>query len=57
MLKILLIAIPVILVIFLVIIAMRPSEFRVTRSLSMNASPDMIFAQVNELKKWEAWNP
>jgi hypothetical protein len=57
MLKILFIALPVVLVIFLIIVALQPSDFRVVRSLAIGAPPDAIFPHVNELKQWEAWNP
>jgi hypothetical protein len=57
MLKIILIAIPVIIVVFLIIVAMQPSSYRVARSLAITAPPDAVFPHVNELKKWEAWNP
>lgn len=57
MLKILLIALPVIVVVFLIIVALQPSEFRVARTLAIGAPPEAIFPHVNELKKWEAWNP
>jgi hypothetical protein len=56
-LKIILLAIPVIIVVFLVIVAMQPSRFGVTRSLTIMAAPDAVFPHVNELKKWAAWNP
>ncbi len=57
MLKKILIGLAVLLVVFLVVVATRPSEFRVQRSATMNASAPTVFAQVNELKKWEAWSP
>ena len=38
-------------------IATRPAEFRVTRAASIAAPAPAVFAQVNELKKWEAWSP
>jgi len=52
-----LIGLAVIIVVFVVIVAMRPVDFRVTRSGNIPAPPAAVFAQVNELKKWEAWNP
>ena len=55
--KIILLAIPAILVVFLIIVALQPSSYRVTRSLAISAPPDALFPQVNDLKKWEAWNP
>lgn len=57
MLKIILIALPVVIVIFLIIVALQPSTYSVTRSLTINAPPDAVFPHVNELKKWETWNP
>ena len=57
MLHIILIAIAVVIVLLILIVATRPSQFRVSRSARMTAPPDRIFPQVNELHKWEAWNP
>ena len=57
MLKIILIAIPTIIVVFLIIIAMQPSTYRVTRSVAITAPQEVVFPHMNELKKWEAWNP
>ncbi len=42
---------------FCLIAAFRPSQFKVSRSVTMTASPERIFPHVNELRKWEAWNP
>lgn len=47
----------VVLVVLIVVIATRPSEFRVARSTVVNAPPATVFPHVNELKNWEAWNP
>ena len=57
MLKIILIAIPTIIVVFFITVAMQPSTYRVTRSLPIAAPPDAVFPHMNELKKWEDWNP
>lgn len=57
MLKIALIAIAVIVVLFLVLVAMQPSDFCVARSATIAAPAPAVFAQVNELRKWEAWSP
>jgi hypothetical protein len=56
MLKIV-VAIAVIVVVFLAVVAMQPSEFRVVRSATIAAPAPAVFAQVNELRKWEAWSP
>lgn len=57
MLKKILIGIAVVIIVFLVVVAMQPSTFNVTRSLTIGAPPDAVFPHVNELKKWEMWNP
>jgi uncharacterized protein YndB with AHSA1/START domain len=57
MLKIVLVAIAVIVAVFLVVVAMQPSDFRVVRSATVAAPAPAVFAQVNELRKWEAWSP
>ena len=56
-LKIVLTAIPVVVLIFLIVVAMQPSNYRVARSIVIAAPPDAVFPHMNELKKWEAWNP
>ena len=57
MLKIILITIPTIIVVFIIIVAMQPSSYRVMRSLAIAAPPDALFPHMNDLKKWEVWNP
>jgi uncharacterized protein YndB with AHSA1/START domain len=52
-----LVALAVLVVAGVVVVATRPSEFRVTRTGSISASPEVVFAQVNDFHKWEAWNP
>ena len=57
MLQTILIALAVLVVALVVIVALRPSEFRVARSTTISAAPPAVFAQVNDFRKWEAWNP
>ena len=57
MLKIILLAIAAAIVVFVIVVAMQPDEFRVSRSATIAAPSAKVFAQVNELRKWEAWNP
>jgi hypothetical protein len=45
------------LVIFLIIAGLQPSDYKVERSLVINAPASAIFAQVNNLHAWEAWSP
>jgi hypothetical protein len=51
------IALAALVALFLVVVAMQPSEFRVVRSATMAAPPSDVFAQVNDFHKWEAWSP
>ena len=39
------------------VVATRPSEFRVVRSTTIAAPAPVIFAQVNDFHRWDAWNP
>lgn len=57
MTKKILIAIGVIVIVFLIVVALQPAEFRVVRSANMSAAPAVVFAQVNDFHKWEAWSP
>jgi uncharacterized protein YndB with AHSA1/START domain len=50
-------AFALIIVIFAVVVGLRPAEFRVVRSVAISAPPSAVFAQVNDLHKWEAWSP
>jgi len=57
MLKRSLIVIAALVVVLIGIIAMQPSEFRVARTTTIAAPAPVVFAQVNDFHKWEAWNP
>jgi uncharacterized protein YndB with AHSA1/START domain len=57
MFKKILIGIPVILVAFVVIVALQPSDFRIVRSINISTPPATVFAQVNDFHNWEAWSP
>jgi hypothetical protein len=50
-------AVIAIVIVLCVVIAMQPSEFTVTRSATFNASPDALFAEVNDFHKWPEWSP
>lgn len=41
----------------LIIAALQPSDYRVERSASLSAQPAAVFAQVNDLHKFQAWSP
>jgi uncharacterized protein YndB with AHSA1/START domain len=57
MLKKILLGLAAVIVVFLVVVAFQPADYRVSRSTTISAPPSAVFPQVNELKKWEAWNP
>lgn len=56
-LKVVLACFALIVATFLIIAAFLPAEFTVSRSQSIDAPPVIVFAQVNDLKQWEAWQP
>jgi hypothetical protein len=57
MLNIILIAVAVIAVLFVIIVAWQPADFCVTRTATVSAPAAVVFAQVNDLHRWEAWSP
>src|SRR2546426_3276222 len=57
MFKKILIVIAVIVVVFVIIVALQPADYHVARTATIAAPAEVVFAQVNELKKWEAWSP
>jgi hypothetical protein len=57
MLKKFLIALVGVVATFIIVVAMQPSEFRVERSTTIAAPAETVFAQVNDLHKWDAWSP
>ncbi|WP_333876078.1 SRPBCC family protein [Methylobacter sp.] len=57
MIDIILILIAIAAIIFVIAVAMQPSDFRVTRTDTIAAPASAVFAHVNDLQKWEAWSP
>lgn len=41
----------------LLIAAFQPDDYSVTRSTTINAAPGVVFAQVNDLRRWDGWSP
>ena len=52
-----LIALALIVAALLVLIARQPDSFRVERSISVAAPPEVVFAQVNDFRHWQRWSP
>jgi uncharacterized protein YndB with AHSA1/START domain len=42
---------------FVIIVSMQPSDFRISRSAKMKAPPSAVFAELNDFHKWDAWSP
>lgn len=57
MLKKILIGFGVLVLVFVFVVALQPSDFRVTRSATIAAPPAAVFSQVNDFHKWQAWSP
>src|SRR5437588_7392560 len=52
-----LVAIVLIITVFCVVVAMQSAHYTVERSATINAPAPVVFAQVNDFHKWEAWSP
>lgn len=52
-----LIVLAVLLVLFAVVAALRPADFRISRSTSIAAPPSALFGQINDLREFHNWNP
>ena len=55
--KKLLLGIAVVIVVFLIVVALQPADYRVTRTATMAAAPADIFEQVNDFHNWSHWSP
>ena len=56
-LKRVLVGLGVLVVAFVALVSMQPSEFRVARTTTISAPAPAVFAHVNDFHEWEAWNP
>lgn len=57
MIKKILIGLLLIAGIFTVVVSMQPSDFRITRSVTVAAVPQVVFEQVDNLTNWRLWSP
>lgn len=57
MITIILIAVVILVLLLVLIIARRPDRFVVSRSAVIHAEVPVVFAEVNDLHRWEAWSP
>ena len=56
-LKLTVIVLLALVIVILGIGALLPKDFVVERSIEINASPEVVFDEVNSLRKWDAWSP
>jgi hypothetical protein len=45
------------LAVFVAVVATRPSEFRIQRSLVMSAPPEVVFGLIDDFHAWGDWSP
>jgi hypothetical protein len=57
MINIIAIAVVILLAAVLGFAAIRPDTFRVQRATSIKASPEKIFALINDFHNWSSWSP
>ena len=50
-------AIFAVIAIFVIVVALQPSDFRIARTATIAAPAESVFNQVNDLHKWAAWSP
>lgn len=57
MLKKVLLVFGIIIVGILALAAVQPDDYKVERSITIQAPADIVFTQVNDFHKWAAWSP
>ena len=57
MLAKILIGIAAVLLVFAVVVAFQPADFQVVRSIKVSAPPPVVFSEVNDFHRWDAWSP
>ena len=57
MLKKILLGFAAIIVVFLIVVALQPADFLITRSAVIAAPPAAVFGQINDYHQWNDWSP
>lgn len=52
-----LVVIVLIVLIFCVVVAVQPATYHIERSATINAPASVVFEQVNDFHRWDAWSP
>ena len=57
MIKKILFVVFALIIVLVIVIAAQPADFSVSRSATLPHPASAVFAQVNDLHKWQAWSP
>lgn len=57
MLKKILLGLAVVIAVLVAVVATRPSEWTISRSVTINAPPTVVFDHINDFKEWSEWSP
>jgi hypothetical protein len=57
MIKKILLGLVAVLSVFAIVVAFQPAAFQVVRTTKVAVPPQTVFAEVNNLHKWDAWSP
>jgi hypothetical protein len=57
MLKKILIGLAAVILIFVIVVAMQPADFKVERSEVIAAAPEIVHTKVNDFTVWKDWSP
>ena len=57
MFEIILILAAIAVIVFIIVVAKQPFDFRVMQTGAIIAPASVVFAEVNNLRKWDAWSP
>ena len=52
-----LVGLALVVVVVLIVVALQPADYRVTRRATIAAPPAAVFARVNDLHEFQTWNP
>lgn len=52
-----LVGLAAVVIVFAGVVALQPSDFRIVRSATISAPAEVVFSQVNDFHKREAWSP
>jgi uncharacterized protein YndB with AHSA1/START domain len=55
--KKILLVLGILVLLLLVVIAMRPDQYRVVRTATFAAPPSTVFPLINDFHRWDAWSP